>query len=130
MKRLLVTLLIALVAIPFVIPAVQAAPWGPPTNNQNQAPVLTETQKEDIAKIYYQMQDLRKQLLQKYVEAGAMTQEVADARMTLMKSRLDDAVKNGYIGQGMGRGMGGHQGRGGRGMGYGSGWQQQPPVKN
>ncbi|WP_040292702.1 DUF2680 domain-containing protein [Acetonema longum] len=68
---------------------------------------LTDSQKADLAKIAYKMLDLKKQQFQVYVKAGAMTQEVADARMTLMKDRLDKAVKDGTIdrmGMGMGRG--------------------------
>jgi hypothetical protein len=99
---------------------VMAAPgrMGPGAG-QWQSVTFTDAQKDDLARLHYQMLDLRKQMMQKYVEAGAITQEQSDTRIAAMKANLDSAVKNGNVGMGMGmgRGMGHGPGRGMQGAG-------------
>lgn len=83
---------------------------------------ISDQQKDDIKAIYQQMFTLRKQMVDKYVEAGEITKTEGDA----WKARIDAAQKNseanGYApGPGNGGGCGMGSGSGGRGMGFGSG---------
>lgn len=127
MKKFALVTLAGLLVLTVAAGAVLAAPgqgrqgFGP---QQWQQVNFTDVQKAELAKLQYQMVDLRKQMLQKYVEAGAITQEQADTRIAAMKADLDKAVKDGRVGMGMGMGPG----RGfGRGMGmHGAGPQNCP----
>ena len=118
MKKFATYSIVAIVVLAIAGSVVMAAPGpgsfrGPCGGNPSAQPVnLTDGQKADLAKIAYKMLDLKKQQFQVYVKAGAMTQEVADARITLMKDRLDNAVKDGTIGMwGMGMGHGRYYGK-------------------
>lgn len=130
MKKFTIFALVGLLVLAVAAGVVLAAPGpgrlgqGP---QQGPAVTFTDAQKEDLAKLHYQMLDLRKQMMQKYVEAGAFTQEQADTRIAAMKANLDAKVKNGTVGMGMGMGHGrGH----GRGMGMnGAGPQNCPNLE-
>lgn len=83
---------------------------------------ISDKQKDDIKAIYKEMFSLRKQMVDKYVEAGEITKDEGDA----WKARIDTAEKNreanGYApGPGYGRGRGGGRGCGGGGYGGGYG---------
>lgn len=131
MKKVAVFAVVGLLVLAIAAGAVMAAPGRGPGQEWQQAN-FTDAQKEELAKLHYQMLDLRKQMLQKYVEAGAITQEQADSRISAMKSDLDAAVKDGKVGMGMGR-MGRGPGHGMRMHGGPQncpGWQGQPtPVQ-
>lgn len=107
-KKLLVTLLVAglmLAAVPIVLGA---------TDNSKLA---------DIAKLQQQIFDLRKQLVQKYVENGQITQEQGTFMQNRMEQMYQYQQQNGFQ---PGFGCGG-MGPGGRGFGpggRGSGWGQ------
>ena len=79
------------------------------------------------------MMDIKKQILQKLVADGTMTQADADQRAAWMQERMNYRMQNG-IGGGHGPGMmGSGHGRGngpGNGNGYGPRGQQQAPVSN
>ncbi|MDT3699821.1 MAG: YckD family protein [Thermincola sp.] len=94
----------------------------------------TDAQKKEIADIFSQMAELRKQMLDKYVDAGVITKEQAE----LGKKNIDQAVKNraenpdligpgyGCGGAGIGGGaeIGGGYGCGGGGFGGGRGFMR------
>ena len=136
MKKITIFAVVGLLVLAIAAGVVLAAP-GQGRQGQGlqqwQSVSFTDAQKDELGKLHYQMLDLRKQMMQKYVEAGALTQEQADTRIAAMKANLDSAVKNGTVGMGMGRGMG--HGRGpGNGM-RGAGpqncpnFQQAPAAK-
>lgn len=102
--------------------AVAAPPQTPPPGPGAYGPAaqvtpLTDEQKKEMEPLYNQMFETKKQMLQKYVEFGRLTQEQADQRLSWMKDRMENRMQYGACpGQGM-RGYG-HKGRGP--------WQQQP----
>lgn len=65
-----------------------------------------------------QMFEVRKQVIQKQVEFGNLTQEQANERIAWMQERIDQGFAGpGMMGRGPGMMRGGH--------GFGPGWQQQ-----
>jgi len=115
-----------------------APPAGQPLHPYGQPFNLTEAQKQELAPLTSQMTDLhkqmlevRKQIVQKQVAFGNLTQEQADQRIAWMQERMNARLQNGFAGgPGMGRGpgmMGPHHGRG-PGCGQGPQWQQQQPA--
>lgn len=129
---------ITIAALVLIIAAslvVNAAPaQTPPSAPQRQAITLTQDQKQELAPLYAQMLETQKQIMQKYVDYGYITQAQADQRAAWMKERMDQRLEKGFI-PGMGRGhgmMGRGPGSGPRG-GQGPCWQQQPqqqPTNN
>jgi len=65
---------------------------------------LTDTQKADLYKISKQMLDLQKQMIQKYVEFGVITQDQANLMITKMTDNYNKMKEKGLVpGPGMGR---------------------------
>jgi len=97
-------------------------------HEKGQPPVaLTDQQRQELAPLYAQMIDVKKQILQKRVEYGQISQNQADYRATLMQQRLDNWLKFGAIaGMGMERGSGHGFGHGPRHGGFPC---QQPPQQ-
>jgi predicted PurR-regulated permease PerM len=84
------------------------------------AATLSDSQKDQINNLYDQMANLRKQLVQKYVDAGELTKDEA----AQINENIDNATKyqkenSGQPGYGAGYGCGGY---GGAGMMGGSGY--------
>lgn len=134
MKKTTKVTTVALVVIALGAAVVSAAPgfgpgFGPmAAGAPGQAVTLTDAQKQELVPIYNQMFELRKQMIQKYVGFGTLTQEQADWRIGAMKERHEYMIKNG--GPGAGFGPGGCRGGGpgsGRGPGFGPRSQQNPP---
>lgn len=73
MKKVVVLLVIVGVLMAFAIPSAFAAP--------------TNDQQKELGEIQQQMIDLEKQMVQKYVEAGTITQEQADLMIQEMELR-------------------------------------------
>lgn len=118
MKKFTLFAVVGLLVLAVAAGVVMAAPGNMgPGPQQWQSVTFTDAQKNELAKLHYQMLDLRKQMMQQYVEAGAITQDQADTRTAAMKANLDSAVKNGNIGMRMGHGMGYGPGRGMHGAG-------------
>lgn len=123
----IVTSLALLLVLAFAAMAVAAPPAGTPLfcNQAN----LTDAQKEELAPLIAQMKDLRtqmfevrKQMIQKQVEFGNLTQEQADQRITRMQQRIDQGFPGGRM-------HGGHgMMRGGAAFGPGQCQQQQPAT--
>lgn len=124
MKRLSLSLVIALLlgitawSVALAAP-VQSGPGGYYCPYMQQAPNLTDEQRQQIAQWQNQMLDNRKQVLQKQVEWGWITQAQADQQMAYMQQWQS----NGYGmwmsgGSMMGHGMMGH-GMMGMGMMWG-----------
>lgn len=115
MKKVIAVVVISLLAVGALATVVMAAPGDRMGYCFNQAN-LTEAQKQEVAPLMNQMNDLhkqmfevRKQMLQKQVEFGNLTQEQANQRIQQMNERME---------KGFGPGMGmrhGHKGQG-RGM--------------
>lgn len=131
MKKTTKVITVALVVIALGAAIVSAAPgFGPmAAGGPGQAVTLTDAQKQELVPIYNQMFELRKQVMQKYVGFGTMTQEQANWRIGAMKERHEAMVKSGNFGGGRGFGPGGCKGggAGGRGPGNGPRGQQTPP---
>jgi len=131
MKKTILVSLIALLALAFAVSLVSAAPPAVQPQRPNmQAITLTDAQKQELVPLYNQMMDIRKQILQKFVADGAITQADADQRAAWMQERMNDRMQNGMVGGrgGMGRGHGMMGAGQGRGPGYGPRAQQQTPV--
>jgi len=95
MKRKLIIGLVAVLTLAFAVPTAFAA--------------ITDQQKQEIDALYKQMFELRKQIIQKYVDGGEITKEQGDT----LKKNIDKAYeyrkKNGT---GFGPGAGGCGGPG------------------
>ncbi|MDR3560244.1 MAG: DUF2680 domain-containing protein [Negativicutes bacterium] len=130
MKKAVVLTLVGLLVLA-VVSMAYAATTNNPTNfppwARNQT--LTEDQQKELAPLFNQMNDLRsqmvevqKQVIQKQVKFGNLTQEQADQRIAWMKDRQERGFGPGMMGRGPG------MMRGGPGFGPGGngpGWQQQ-----
>jgi len=131
MKKTILISLIALLALAFAVSLVSAAP---PVVKQAQpcaqSVTLTDAQKQELVPLFNQMMDIKKQILQKYVADGAITQAEADQRASWMQERMNNRMQNGIVGgPGMGRGPGMGAGHG-RGTGDCPRGQQQTPAVN
>ncbi len=130
-KTIAVITVAALVLVVAASLVVSAAPGQP--GPQRQIPTLTDAQKQELAPLYNQMTEIQKQITQKYVDFGYITQWQADQRNTMMQERMNQRLQNGFI-PGMGKGFGHHGPRHGFGPGFGPGnapcfqQQQQPPA--
>ena len=130
MKKALLLTIIGLLALAFAVSLVSAATAPAQPSQANSQPItLTDVQKQELVPLFNQMMEIRKQILQKFVADGVMTQADADQRAAWMQERMNDRMQNGMVGgPGMGHGPGmmgpGH----GKGPGYGYRGQQQPPV--
>ena len=123
MKKTTKVITVALVVIALGVAVVSAAPgFGPMwAGAPGQNVTLTDAQKQELVPIYNQMFELRKQMIQKYVGFGALTQEQADWRIGAMKERHEYMIKNGGPGSCRGGGPGG------RGPGFGPGYGPRNP---
>lgn len=127
MKKTMLVSLSALLVLAFAVSLVSAAtPAIQPSQTTAQAVTLTDAQKQELAPLFSQMMEIKKQILQKYVADGVLTQSDADQRSAWMQERMNSRMQNGFVGgPGMGKGhsmMGPGQGRG---PGYGNGPMQQ-----
>ena len=144
MKKTIAITLAALLVLALGVSFVRAAPGGGPGYGPGQGfgpgagyqSNLTAEQQKELTPLFDKMTDLQKQrielqkqLIQKQVSFGNLTQEQADWRIGRLKERSEN------IGKGYGPGMMGGRGfGGGRGCGFGpggygpgSGPQQQAP---
>ncbi len=114
-------LVIAASLVVYAAPGPQNPPPGP-----RQAITLTDDQKKELAPLYEQMFEVRKQIMQKYVDFGYLTQEQADQRAAWMKERMSQGYGPGMMGRGH-HGFGRGPGMMGKGFGPGNGpcFQQQ-----
>lgn len=118
MKKFITMAVVGLLVIAFAISIVSAAPDTTPTTGRNfgKQITLTPEQKEELAPLYKQMLETKKQILQKYVGYGYITQEQAQQRIERMENNLKDGNFKAHIG--MGR-LGNHQGKEpGNGQGF------------
>ena len=138
MKKTVAFITIAALVLVVAASLASAAPTDNPANcprfggPQGQPITLTDDQKKELAPVYDKMLDVHKEMLQKYVSFGYLTQEQADQRLAWMKERTAWHQQNGF-----GPGMMGHGpgfGPGGKGPGFGPGGHgpcgQQPPAAN
>jgi hypothetical protein len=123
MKKAMWITVISLVVLALAAAMVSAAtPANLPPFARNQAN-LTDAQKQELAPLFQQMVEVRKQIIQKQVEFGNLTQEQADQRIAWMQQRSEQGCDPGMMGRGPGK-M-----RGGSGFGGGPRWQEQQAVK-
>lgn len=127
-KALYILAIVAVLALALPL-VVNAAPWGgrgyqayqaAPTAAAPAPAALTPEQRDELRPLYQQMVDTQKQILQKYVDFGYITQAAADQRAAWMQQAMEYRLQNGFEpGFGM---MGGGPGMmGGWGRGYGPG---------
>ena len=118
MKKTILIAVVALLMLAFAATMVSAGPntgrmhsfMGGQTN-------LTDVQKEEMAPYFSKMNDLhlqmievKKEMIQKQVSLGYITQEDADQHLTRMQERMEQGA-GGMMGRGtgkMGRGPGGN----------------------
>lgn len=129
MKKIVLLTSVGLLALALAVSLVSAATPPQALQHYGQQATLTDQQKQELTPLFNQMMEIKKQILQKFVADGTMTQADADQRAAWMQERMNDRMQNGMVG---GPGMGhspGKMGSGqGRGPGYGYRGQQQPPV--
>lgn len=117
MKKALGITLAAMMTLSLGVSLVNAAPPSTSVGQKNGQPIpLTSSQKEEVAPLFNQMFELKKQILQKFVTDGTITQAEADQRAARMHDRMNDRLENGLMGQGMH-----HDSRMGTGHGRGAG---------
>ncbi len=135
MKKTIAAVTVAALVLVIAASLVASAAPGqtPPAGPQRPAVTLTADQKQELAPLLDKMLEVRKQMMQKYVDYGYMTQEQADQRFAWMKDRMTRGLEKGFVPGMMGRGPG----MMGKGPGFGPGgrgpcWQQpqQPPAAN
>lgn len=128
MKKTMLYILTFTVMLALASPlVVNAAPWGgrggpgspaAPAATAYAPAALTPQQIDELRPLYQQMVDVQKQILQKYVDFGYITQAAADQRAAWLQQMMDYRLQNGY-GPGFGMMMGGGPGMmGGWGRGY------------
>ena len=107
MKKSILIAVVSLLVLAFAIAMVSAAP---PTNiplfTRNQTN-LTDAQNQELAPLFNQMKDLstqmvevRKQVIQKQVKFGNLTQEQADQHIAWMQERMEQGFGPGMMGRG------------------------------
>jgi hypothetical protein len=130
MKKTIALATVAVMVLLIAGAIVYAAAPEQATPGRYQPPTLTDSQKQELAPLYQQALDTQKQVLQKYVDFGYITQWQADQQAAMMKDRMDQRLQQGFI-PGM---MGPRHGHGmmGKGPGFGHGpcAQQQAPGAN
>lgn len=106
-------------AVAFAAPGNPGQPGGfcPQFGPAGQQTNLTDEQKAQISTWQKEQFEHRKQVLQKEVEWGWLTQAQADEQISFMEQRM----KDGNFGMGMGMGPGHGRGHHGQGMGPMSG---------
>lgn len=128
MKKIMIAGIVAVLLLAMAVPLAFAAeeqttPPAPARPFIDQSK-LTDDQLKELQAIADQMFALQKQMINKYVEFGAITQEQADAWIKRMEEKHKWQSENGFL-PGMGRGM-----RGGHG-GFRHGWSTKtPPQKS
>lgn len=136
MKKSIIIALAGLLVLAFAASLAYAATTNTPANLPpwSRYQTLTEDQQKELAPLFNQMNYLRKQMfevqkqvIQKQVSFGNLTQEQADQRIAWMQQRLENGFGPGMMGRGPGWGKGPGMMRGGPGFGpgYGPPWQQQ-----
>lgn len=110
MKKKLIIALATLLVLALAVPALAAA-VAPGTLSQDQA--------KEITNLHKQMMDIRKQMVDKYVEYGQLTPEQGKQIKANIDSRQQYFEKNPGQFKGMGRMGGCRQGGGGMGPGMG-----------
>lgn len=136
MKKTVIVTLVSLLVLAIAVSMVSAATTTTPPGNfppfARGPAALTDAQKQELAPLFNQMNDLRKQMfevqkqvIQKQVSFGNLTQEQADQRIAWMQQRMENGFGPGMMGRGPGWGRGPGMMRGGPGPGFGPGWQQQ-----
>lgn len=122
MKKVTLLVLVALLVVSFTVsvfaapaqaPAQTLGSWYCPYYGQSFSN-LTDEQKAQIDTWRQQTLEQRKQMLQKQVGWGYVTQEQADLQISQMEQQMASGV---MLGHSMGHGIGGH-GMKGHGMGH------------
>ena len=137
MKKSIFVTLVSLLVLAIAVSVVSAATTTPPAGKFQPfacgTAALTDAQKQELTPLVNQMNDLRKQMfenrkqvIQKQVSFGVLTQEQADQHIAFMQQRMENGPGAGMRGSGMGKGQG--MMRGGSGAGSCPGWQQQQPA--
>ncbi|KKM11108.1 hypothetical protein SY88_10270 [Clostridiales bacterium PH28_bin88] len=126
-KKVIAGLVVALV-LALALPIAFAADSGttpPPSKrpfiNFDQSQ-LDENEMKELNAIHDQMLNLRKQMIKKYVEFGAISQEDADALTARMDEKAKWQKENGFT-PGFGHGM-----KGGKRGGFRGGWSTKAPT--
>ncbi len=117
MKKSIIIAVVSLLVLAFaasLVYAETATDFPPFARNQVR---LTDAQRQELAPLFSQMFETKKNIIQKQVEFGNLTQEQADQRITWMKERAEKG--DGMMGRGHGM-MRGGPGAMGRGHGFGS----------
>lgn len=132
MKKTILLSVIGLLVLTIAISMVSAA--ATPVKLPPYLANLTDAQKQEMAPLFNQMNDLRnqmfstqKQIIQKQVEFGNLTQEQADQRIAWMKERMENGFGPGMMSRGPG--MAGKGPGSGPRCGPGPGWQQPQTNK-
>ncbi len=140
MKKSIFVTLVSLLVFAIAVSVVSAATNTPPSGKFQPfacgAVALTDDQRQDLAPLFNQMNDLRKQMfetrkqvIQKQVSFGNLTQEQADQQIAFMQQRMENGFGSGMMGKGPGWGRGQGMKRGGPGAATCPGWQQQTENK-
>jgi peptidoglycan hydrolase CwlO-like protein len=133
MKKTIILTVGLLVVLAIAVSAVSAATSStfpnnlPPWSRYN---ALTDAQKQELAPLFNQMNDLQKQMfevqkqvIQKQVEFGNLTQQQAEQIIAWRKQRMESGFGPGMMGRGPGFGPR-------FGPGFGPRWQQQQQPDN
>lgn len=117
-------LLIAAISIPAAFAAqdssIAPSPASPGVEKQIN---LTDAQKDELKRISNQMFELKKQMVQKYLEFGVISKDQADSRLKRIEEMQKKMEEKGFT-PGYGRGFGKH-GKGRKGT---KNYNQQPKT--
>lgn len=95
-KKWFVAITIMLIAASFVVP-VGMAEEPAKVQYEASAPKLTKDQQKEIQAIYEQIWELKKQLILKYKDCGAIEPEKAEKIIKHMDAKIRIIEKNGYL---------------------------------
>lgn len=112
MKKKLLVFLVTVALLSLVVP--------------NAFATISENQKKELDGLYQQVFELRKQVIQKYVEAGELSSEKGNALIKELEKELENSRKQGFkpiepnagVGGGCGGGAGSNPGPSTQGTGY------------
>lgn len=97
MKKKLLALVVTAVMLAMSSNAIPAQANKMPAENQQQPKVeLTDKQQKELAGLYQEINKLKKQVLDKYVEFGAMTKEQADSVKSWIDKHYKRMEENGF----------------------------------
>ncbi len=95
MKRITLSVFALLLSIFFVGGIQASAEMGKDTEKPNVE--LSDKQKQELDKLYLELLETKKEIINKYVEYGVLTKEKADKKLNWLDEHYEKIKEHGYI---------------------------------